>query len=59
MKIYKKLVRKMWLLIFDIPNSKEKLQRKINRMLHKLQANCVQKSVWKSENLEILKAVVF
>jgi len=47
----------MFLLVFDIPKSRESLKRKINRMLHEANATLIQKSVWKSEKIETLKRI--
>jgi CRISPR-associated endonuclease Cas2 len=46
-----------FLLIFDIPRSKMQLKRKVNRILHKTNAEFVQQSVWRSEDLESLRKV--
>ena len=46
-----------FLLIFDIPEERANLKRKINRELYKGKAEFVQQSVWRSENLEVLKRI--
>jgi CRISPR/Cas system-associated endoribonuclease Cas2 len=46
-----------FLLIFDIPEKKASLKRRINRVLHKSNAEFVQQSVWRSEDLECLRKV--
>jgi len=46
-----------FLLIFDIPEERASLKRKINRELHKGKAEFVQQSVWRSENLEVLRRI--
>jgi CRISPR/Cas system-associated endoribonuclease Cas2 len=46
-----------FLLIFDIPEEKTSLKRRINRALHKSNAEFVQQSVWRSKDLESLRKV--
>lgn len=46
-----------FLLIFDIPEERASLKRKVNRILHRNNAEFVQQSVWRSENLEILRRI--
>jgi len=46
-----------FLLIFDIPGSKMWLKRKVNRILHRSNAEFVQQSVWRSEDLESLRKI--
>jgi CRISPR/Cas system-associated endoribonuclease Cas2 len=46
-----------FLLIFDIPEEKASLKRRINRALHKNNAEFVQQSVWRSEDLESLRKI--
>jgi methanogenic corrinoid protein MtbC1 len=46
-----------FLLVFNIPNEKTVLKKRINRMLHKNKAEMIQKSVWRSESLSSLKEI--
>jgi hypothetical protein len=46
-----------FLLVFDIPNEKIGLKKRINRMLHRNKAEMIQKSVWRSESLSSLKEI--
>jgi len=46
-----------FLLVFDIPNDKIGLKKRINRMLHRSKAEMIQKSVWRSESLSSLKEI--
>ncbi|MGC8812026.1 MAG: CRISPR-associated endonuclease Cas2 [Candidatus Aenigmatarchaeota archaeon] len=48
-------MKKNFIIIFDIPNSKKSLARKIQRELNTIGACMLQKSVWKSSNLGGLK----
>lgn len=46
--------RKDFILMFDIPRKNGTLKRSINRKLHRINAKMIQKSVWKSNNLNDL-----
>jgi hypothetical protein len=46
-----------YIILFDIPRNMGYLQVKINRLLHSINAQLIQHSVWESENLEGLKKI--
>lgn len=46
-----------YILIYDIPSGEKVLQVKINRMLHTIDAEKVQHSIWRSERLNDLKEI--
>jgi hypothetical protein len=46
-----------YIILFDIPRNMGYLQVKINRILHSINAQLIQHSVWESENLEELKKI--
>ncbi len=46
-----------FVLIFDIPTEERNFKVKINRILNSIKAEQVQRSVWKSENLNDLTRV--
>jgi CRISPR/Cas system-associated endoribonuclease Cas2 len=50
-------MKEKFLIIFDIPRSKMWLKRKVNMILHRSNAEFVQQSVWRSEDLEGLRKV--
>lgn len=43
-----------FILIFDIPKKSQTLKRNVNRKLHSINAEKIQHSVWKSDNLSNL-----
>lgn len=45
---------KEYVLIFDLPAGKKSMLVKINRTLHKMEAQKLQHSVWQSDRLEEL-----
>ncbi|MDI6806313.1 MAG: hypothetical protein QMD14_00665 [Candidatus Aenigmarchaeota archaeon] len=46
-----------YIILFDIPRNMGYLQVKINRLLHSINAQLIQHSVWESEDLNVLKQV--
>jgi len=46
-----------YILIYDIPREEKVLQVKVNRMLHSIDAEKVQHSIWRSERLNDLKEI--
>jgi len=51
------VTKKNFILLFDIPRGSSNLQRKVNRKLHKANAEKIQHSVWKSKNLSDLMKI--
>jgi len=45
---------KNFTLVFDIPTEEKSFKVKINRILNKINAKQIQRSVWQSDNLEEL-----
>jgi len=45
----------VYILIFDLPRNKASVRVKVNRLLHRIDAEKVQQSVWMHENYEWLK----
>ena len=45
---------KDFILIFDIPRNKPSIKLKVNRNLHRMNAEKVQQSAWKSDKLDKL-----
>lgn len=43
-----------FLLIFDIPATQNNFKKKINKILHEIGAEMVQRSIWRSDNLKEL-----
>jgi CRISPR/Cas system-associated endoribonuclease Cas2 len=45
-----------YLIFYDIPSEEVYFKKKINKMLRKINAKIIQRSIWKSENLsELIK----
>lgn len=49
--------KKNFLIMFDIPEVKGNLKRRVNRKLHKINAEIIQQSVWKSKDLNNLMQI--
>lgn len=47
-----------YLIIYDMPRTEKSLFVKINRMLHKIDAELLQHSVWEADDIEILTQIV-
>jgi len=48
---------KKFIIIYDIPREKKSLLVKINRMLHNINAEKIQHSVWQSDDMDQLKII--
>jgi hypothetical protein len=46
-----------YILIYDLPRSNKSIFVKINRLLHRIDAEKIQHSVWRSDKLENLKDI--
>jgi hypothetical protein len=47
-----------YIIMYDLPRSEKSLFVKINRMLHKIDAELLQHSVWEADDLEMLTQIV-
>ena len=44
----------MFIIAFDIPREKKNVQRRVQRILHRIKAKKLQFSLWESDNLQKL-----